>query len=410
MSGTERVWVRPTFDGHRVTTLELFFDLVFVFAITQVTQFMAVDLSFKSAVRGLIILGVLWFEWCAYSWLGNQAKADEGVVRLALLVAMAAVFIAALAIPDAWNHVEGGLNASLVIALAVTVVRGLHLGVYWIAAGDDRGLKKQLLITMPPMIAAMSCLIAGALVGGAWQSAFWVAALVIDYGGMYFGGTEGWRVISAAHFAERYGLIVMIAIGESIVAVGVGVHGTLTWPVVAAAIAAFVICVCLWWTYFDVVALVAERVLHKKEGAERSRMARDSYTYLHFPMVVGIIYLALGFKKVLQYVSDSSHYELHEALQGIGLYALYGGTALYLFAHIAFRLRNVRTLNKQRLVVAIVVVALIPVGAHVPALAAIWILAGLLAVTVTYEANRFRESRHQVRHGETLGGLDLRRE
>lgn len=407
MSGTERVWVRPTFDGHRVTTLELFFDLVFVFAITQVTQFMAMDLSFKSTVRGLIILGVLWFEWCAYSWLGNQAKADEGVVRLAMLLAMGAMFIAAIAIPDAWNHVTTGLNTSLVVAVSVTIVRFLHLGVYWIAAGNDNGLKKQLLKTVPTLVLALSCLIAGALIGGVWQSAFWVAALIIDYVGIYVNGADGWRVISAAHFSERYGLIVLIAIGESIVSVGVGVQGALTWSVLAAAVAAFVICMCLWWTYFDVVALVAERVLHKKEGAERSRMARDSYTYLHFPMVVGIIYLALGFKKVLHQVSDTSHYELADPIHGIALYALYGGVALYLLAHIAFRLRNIGTLNRQRLVLCAVILLLIPVASHIPAVAAIWLLAGLLAVTVTYEANRFRQSRQQVRHGESLGGLDL---
>lgn len=406
MSSQSRVWVRPTEDGHRVTTLELFFDLVFVFAFTQVTQFMAVDFDFRSMVRGLIMLAVLWFAWCSYSWLGNQAKADEGVVRVGMLAAMASMFVAALAIPEAWSDADKALNASLVVAICVAIVRFVHLAVYWIAANGDRGLHRQLLLTAIPVTINCSLLIAGALIGGATQSLLWIAALLVDYIGIYIVGAKGWRLISAAHFAERYGLIIIVALGESLISVGLGVYGSLSWSVIVAALAAFTITVCMWWTYFDVVAIVAERVLHHKQGEERARMARDSYTYLHFPMIVGIIYLALGFKKVLNYVSDETHYALSDPIHGVGLYTLFGGVALYLFAHTAFRLRNIGTVNRQRLVVAIVVVALIPVANHLPALASICILAGLLAAVVIYEANRFSDIRREIRHGDALGGLD----
>jgi low temperature requirement protein LtrA len=406
MATAERMWVRPTNDGHRVTTLELFFDLVFVFGFTQVTQFIATDLDFRSVVRGSIMLAVLWFAWCCYSWLGNQAKADEGVVRLALLTSAAAMFIAALAIPDAWNGSEGGFNASLLIAVAVTVVRLVHLGVYWIAAVDDAGLRRQLRVTSVPGVLACALLIGGALAGGSMQTVLWGTALVVDYAGIYLVGAEGWRVISPVHFAERYGLIIIVALGESIISVGLGIYGSLSWAVVAAALAAFVITVCMWWMYFDVVALVAERALHHKQGVDRSKMARDSYTYLHFPMVVGIIFMALGFKKTLTYVSDETHYELTEALHGIALYALFGGVALYLLAHVAFRLRNIGTLNRHRLALVAAITALVPVGAHMPALASIWVIAGLLSITVAYETNRYRDARREVRHGGAAGGLE----
>src|ERR671917_2542203 len=127
-----RRWARvlPTAEGHGVTTLELFFDLVFVFAITQVTAFMADDIGWRSALRGLVLLALLWFAWSSYAWLGNQVHADEGVVRAALLVAMAALFLVALAIPEAWGDEGGGLSAPVVLAVCLAVVRLGHLSVY----------------------------------------------------------------------------------------------------------------------------------------------------------------------------------------------------------------------------------------------------------------------------------------
>lgn len=401
-----RVWVRPTSDDHRVTTIELFFDLVFVFAFTQVTSFMATDFDLKNAWRGLIMLAVLWFPWTAYSWLGNHARADEGMMRVVLLLSMAAMFVAALAIPQAWEHEVHGLNASLIIAICIAFVRIGHLIVYRIAAGDDRELQRTLLKASIPGVTACALLIVGGVLRDGGQSACWIAALIIDYTGIFAASSSGWRVISAAHFAERYGLIVMIAIGESIVSVGVGVQNEpITWPVIVAALSALTIAACLWWTYFDVVALVAECVLQSKTGGDRTRMGRDSYTYLHFPMVVGIIFLSLGFKKVLTIVSHNSHYELHDALSTSGALALYGGVALYLFAHIAFRLRNVHSVNKQRLALAIFVLVLLPYAMHVPAIVAVATLAILLVVVVSFEATRFSQSRREIRNSESLGHL-----
>jgi low temperature requirement protein LtrA len=381
-----------------VTTLELFFDLVFVFAITQVTALMADDLSLRGAVRGLVLIALLWWAWCSYAWLGNQAQADEGVVRAAMVGAMMAMFAVALSIPEAWSDREGGVFAPLVLAIALGVVRMGHLAVYSVAALGDRALQRQVLRTAFPVGAALVLLVVGALVGGRAQTGLWLLALAVDYTGVYAVGVSGWRLPAPAHFAERHGLIMIIALGESIVSIGVGVSQLpLTWPILLAAGLGLAVTVALWWAYFDVVSLVAERVLAGQQGTERARLGRDSYTYLHFPMIVGVIYLALGMKKVLEYVGDTDSHPLSDPLPTVALLAMYGGVAAYLLGHIGFRLRNVGSVNRPRLVVAIGLLALTPLAAALPALGSLALLAAVLVGMIGYEVVRYAEARAAVR-------------
>jgi low temperature requirement protein LtrA len=390
-------WIRPTDEHSGVTTLELFFDLVFVFAITQVTALMADDLGWRGALRGLVLLALLWWAWCSYAWLGNQARADEGVVRAAVIVAMAALFLVALAIPGAWGDEGGGVSAPVLLAGCLAVVRLGHLAVYVVAAGGDAALRRTVLRTAVPVAVAAVLLVAGAVLGGAAQTALWALALLIDYSGVYlFGG--GWRLPAPGHFAERYGLIVIIALGESLIAVGVGAGDLpVTGPTIAAALLGLVVSLALWWLYFDVVAPVAERVLRRAQGQERVRLARDSYTYLHFPMVAGIIYLALGLKKVAQYVSDAEHHALTDPLTGTPLWALYGGVAAYLLAHLAFRERNIGSVNVPR-AVTVVVLLLAPLAVGpLPALAQLGVLAAVLVALIGFEVVRYAEARAAVR-------------
>ena len=396
---TRALAVRPTEATHRVTTLELFFDLVFVFAITQVTALMAVDPTGRGLGRGLVLLALLWFGWSSYAWLGNQAQADEGLLRLAMVVVMGALFVVALAIPESFTDRPGGLFAPFVLAACYTVVRAAHLLVYLVAAGDDHGLRRQLLVAAVPTAVACSLLVAGGAVGPPWQSALWALALVVDYSGVWLGGTEGWRLRSPGHFAERHGLIVIVALGESIVAIGLGVADEpVTGWVIVAAMLGLGVSVALWWMYFDVVALVAERVLAKLEGEPRTRLARDSYTYLHFPILVGIVYLALGMKKVLGYVADPERYGLSESLPWVPAVALYGGALLYVVALSALRRRNIGLWNRQRLVVAAALVLLLPAATAVPAIAALAVLAGLLLGLIAFEVLAMGEAREAVRH------------
>jgi low temperature requirement protein LtrA len=392
-----RTHIVPTGEQHAVTTLELFFDLVFVFAFTQVTAFMADDLGVRGVLRGLVLFALLWFVWCSYTWLGNQARADEGVVRLAMIVAMGATFLVALAIPEAWGDEGGGISAPVVLAVALAVVRVVHLGVYAVAALGDAGLRSQLVRTALPVGTAVTLLVLGAVIGGPTQTVLWAVALAVDYTGVYLSGTD-WRLPAPGHFAERYGLIVIIALGESIIAVGVGVADLpLTVPTIAAAGLGLLVSVALWWAYFDVVAPVAERELRRREGVERVRLARDSYTYLHFPMVAGVIYLALGVKKVAEYVGDESHHTLTDPLPSTALWALYAGVGTYLVAHLGFRLRNVGSINRPRAVVAVVLLVAPLAVQSLPALAALAVLAAVLVALIAFEVVRYADARAAVR-------------
>ena len=382
-----------------VTPLELYFDLVFVFGLTQVTALIATNPTGQGLLRGLLVLGLLWWSWVGYAWLGNVVRADEGTARIAMLAAMAAMFVMALAIPEAFDDLPGGLPGPVVVGLCYFSFRALHLLLFWIISSDDEGLRRQVIRFAPSMIGGTALLLVASALDGPAQTAMWALALLADYGGTMLAGASGWRLRSASHFAERHGLIVIVALGESIVAIGVGIAGLpISWPVLAAAVLGLGLSAALWWVYFDVTSLIAERALAEARDADRARLARDAYSYLHLPMITGVVLVALGVEKVLEYVGDGEHHDLAEALTGLPLYALYGGVALYLLGHAAFKLRATHILSSQRLVVAAVTLALIPIATQVPALAALTLLSITVVGLVAYETLRFADDRERIRH------------
>jgi low temperature requirement protein LtrA len=385
----------------RVTPIELFFDLVFVFGITQVTELMAHDLTIHGLVRGMLVLTLLWWCWVGYAWLGNVVQADEGLGRVAMFGAMAAMFIMALTVPEAFHDIPGGLEGPVVLALAYLAVRMLHLAIFWLAADGDSGLRRQLIRFAPSVIGSTALLLVASQLEGSVQTWVWFAVIVVDLGGTILAGASGWRLNSAAHFAERHGLILIIALGESIVAIGQGVGSLpIDLPIIAASILGLTVAGCVWWAYFDVLAIVAERALRKAQGEERARLARDAYSYLHLPMIAGIVLFALGMKKVMEYVGDESHHTLSEPLAVLPLSAMLGGVALYLFAHVAFRYRTWRHVFWRRLLVGGILVVSIPFAAHVPALAALAWLALVMVALIAFETITRAEYREQVRHEE----------
>jgi len=399
MSRSRRIRVEAVRENATVTPIELFFDLVFVFALTQVTAFMADHLSWHGLLQGVLIIGLLWWSWVGYAWLGNVVRADEGAARMTMFAAMAAMFVLALTIPEAFDDLPGGLPGPVVLALCYLAFRLLHLTLFWIIARGDSGLRRQLLRFTPAVLGATAVLLVAARFDGPTQTALWALALLIDYGGTFLGGASGWRIRSARHFAERHGLIIIVALGESIVAIGVGVAALpISWPIVVASVLGLVLSAALWWAYFDVTSLMAERALATEADASRAGMARDAYSFLHLPMIAGVVLLALGLKKVLEYVGDTAHHELSDALTGVGLYALYGGVALYLLAHVGFTLRTVRALNIPRVLTAVAVLALLPVAAQLPALAAVAVLSAVTAALVAVETLRLADVRNQLRH------------
>ena len=372
---------QPTDAEKSVAPLELFFDLVFVFALTQVTALMSKDPTWEALAQGLLVLAALWWAWGAYAWLTNYIEAERDLERILLIAVMAAFLVAALAVPEAFG------DYALLFACAYAVVRWLHIFIFAEANDDvDAGMAiRRLARTAIP---GPALLIVAAFLDGTAQAALWVLALSIDFGGPYVFGVSGFRV-SAGHFAERFALIIIIALGESIVAVGAGVSGDLTAGVVAAGVLGLVVAAGLWWAYFDVVALVAERHFRQATGESRLKMARDSYSYLHLPMIAGIVLVALGVKKTIGGVD--------KPLETVPAVALFGGIALYYAGHIGFRLRNVRTLNRQRLVALLISLALIPVAIEVDALLSLTLAASLTSSLIAYEAIRFAEARRRVR-------------
>ena len=367
----------------KVTPLELFFDLVFVFAITQVTAMLAHDPTWAGLGRGLLVLANLWWAWAAFSWLTNTIDPDHGATRLAMIGASAAALIASLAVPGAFGR------DALAFGLAYTAVRVLHV-VLFILATPDREVRGAIERMAPGFLISSGLIVAAAGFHGGARTELWCLALLVHVVGLWVVGVRGWKVY-AGHFAERHGLIVIIALGESIVSVGVGAAGhRVDAPIIATAVLGVALAAAIWWSYFDVAAIVAERRLRRAEGDERARIARDSYTYLHLPMVAGIVLLALGIKKTAPHTG--------EALGAVPAFCLCGGVAMYLLAHVAFRLRNVHTLNRRRVVAAAVCLALFPVSTAVPALVALALVTAVLCTLIAYESVRYAGARERIRH------------
>lgn len=374
-----------------MTPLELFFDLVFVLALTQCTTLIVRTPTWEGVLKGLLVLGVLWWSWTGYAWLTSVVDPEEGSVRLAMFAAMAAFLVAALCVPGAFG------SEALLFACAYAVVRAAHIALFMIASRDDAGLRHSVLGLAASTAIGVGLLVAAAFASGALQLGLWGLALVLDLGGPLVFGIEGWKLVPG-HFAERHGGIVIIALGESIVAIGIDARATIGAGVVLAAVLGIVVVAALWWAYFDVVAIVAGRRLARaREGRERNQIARDSYSYLHLPMVAGIALIAVGLKRTLLAVDDP--------LKLVPAAALLGGAAVYLLAHVAFRLRNMRSLSTRRLVAAIVLLALVPAGATLPALATLGILAAVLVALIAYEALRYADVRERVRHQPVGGGV-----
>jgi low temperature requirement protein LtrA len=367
----------------RVAPLELFFDLVFVFAVTQVTQLMSHHPTWEGLGQGMLVLIALWWCWGAYAWLTNYIAADEGVERLLMFGVMGAILIAALAVPDAFGE------HALLFGVAYAVARWLHIFI-WAEANDDVDTGQAIRRLARTALPGPALLIAAGLVDdGTLRAALWIVGLSIDYAGPYVYGVSGFRV-SAGHFAERFSLIVIIALGESIVAIGTGVRSELGAGVLAGAALGLVVACGLWWAYFDVVAVVAERRFRRMPADLRVRIARDSYSYLHLPMIAGIVLVALGVKKSLVHVD--------EPLDTVPAVALFGGIALYYAGHVAFRLRNLGTVNRIRLTALLASLALILAGREVDALVAVALAAALTSSVIGYEAIHFREARYRIRH------------
>jgi low temperature requirement protein LtrA len=381
-----------------VTPLELFFDLVFVFALTQVTAFMADELSWHGILRGALVMMLLWWAWTGYAWLASVASAEERPIKLVLLTGMAAMFVLALCIPEAFDDLPGGLTGPVVLAICYLLFRVMHFVMFLIIAREDAGLRSQLLRFAPSVFISSMVLLVASQFEGWLQTGLWMLALVADYLGTALAGFSGWRLPAPGHFSERHGLIIIVALGESFVAIGVGVaQEPISWVIVIASVLGLILASALWWAYFDVSALLGEHALATEPVETRARLARNAYSFAHLPLVLGIVLVAFGLKEVLLYVSDSSEHSLTDPLPGVALAALVGGVVLYLLGHVVFKWLTVHTVSVVRLAAAGALLLTIPLIAGQPALVQLGIVAFLVACAVLVESVLFAESRRKIR-------------
>ena len=386
-SETQRLRLGATLrQEDRVLPLELFFDLVFVLALTQCTTLMSDNPTWEGLGQGMLVLALLWWSWVAYAWLTSLVNPEEGGVRIALFAAMASFLIGAICVPEAFG------SLATEFAIAYGAVRFAQIFLMAIAGRDDPSLRRSVTGLGIGTAIGVTLLIAGSFLDPGLQAAVWGLALVLDMSEPYFFGAEGWRLVPG-HFAERHGLIVIIALGESIVAIGVGAGTELTWGIAAAAALGIGLAAALWWTYFDIVALVsARRLVRAPEGKVQNELARDSYSYIHFLIVAGIVLLALGLKKALGHPSDP--------LADTPAFALVGGIAVYLLGLVAFRYRHIRSINRHRFALAVLLFALFPLALEVSALVMLVLLNLALWTMIGYETRGYGEDRAEVRHGD----------
>jgi low temperature requirement protein LtrA len=370
-------------EERRTGFLELFFDLVFVFAITQVVTLIIEDTSAAGFGRSALVLGMVWWAWSGYAWMTNAIDVDRVGVRVLFLLGMLGSLLMALAVPDAYQD-EG-----VWFAIAYVAVRVLNVVLYDTGLRGDPAHRAAFRRLAPWFLVAPAVALAGGFADGDVRVALWALSLTLDVVGTLTVGRSGFRV-SPAHFAERYGLFVIIALGESVVAVGLAAADLERDALFVATVAvAFAGVAALWWAYFDWPQLAAERRLRREPDATRGPLARDLYTFFHFPLVLGIIFYAVAAKKTLAHPD--------EPLSTAGRWALGIGVASYLAAFALQRYRAVRVVAWERLAGGAAAVGLVVLLRDLDAVGLLAIVVGLLVLVTAVEATRLREIRSSVR-------------
>ncbi|WP_431943693.1 low temperature requirement protein A [Micromonospora marina] len=401
--------VRSAAPGSRTTRLELFYDLVFVFAFLTVTTLTASELTPANLYRFLLVLALLWWSWTGFARMGNFFRADQGALPLVGVVTVAATFLLVLSAPSAFEDRPGGLPGPLVFAACYFVIRMAQLTVFgWVDRADPARRRRLLLRAALPAVATVLLVIAGTVPERLPQERFaiplqlalWTLALLVEYVGGVTLARQWWVVVSAGHWAERHALIVLVALGESIIALGLGPkHGLpLTGPVAVSALLGIVIVAALWWAYFDTLAFALEQALHHaRDQAARVRMTRDVYTFMHLPMVAGIILYALGLKDLLAEAADPRTPPGGLPLGDFWGAILFGGVALYLLSLAGCWWLALREVHRPLLLTVLALAVAGPFVFRVPELYALAALAVITSVGVAWETRSEDGGRRRVR-------------
>jgi low temperature requirement protein LtrA len=367
----------------RVSPIELFFDLIFAFAFTQVTTLWLEHPTWGGLGQGLVILALLWWVWASYAWLTNTADAQASIVWAVMLFATACLFVAALATPTAFTRHGALFGVALFAVISAFVV------LYALVSKPQRDLLAAVLRMARTELPAAALLLGASFAPAVWRAGLWALAVVVGLFGPNLNGLSGWRVYPA-HFAERHGLILIIAIGESLAAIGFGAQGTpLDTPVIVAAVLGLVVAACFWLAYFDFASSGIESLLTQRQGTERAALARDAYTYWHLPMAGGILLFAFAMRSMLAHVGSG--------LRLIPALALCCGPAIYLVAFVGLRWRVSRTLGRGRPIAAAACALLTPVPMYASALLGLALVTAVWLCLHAYELIWFREERARRR-------------
>ncbi|NHZ70471.1 MAG: hypothetical protein GWP18_02390 [Proteobacteria bacterium] len=374
--------------GRNASTLELFFDLVYVFAITQVVAAIHSEPTFLGLAKGAFLLALLWWTWSIYTWTTNWTGTDGALTKLFLLAAMGATLFMAVAVPDAFG------DGSSWFAISYFVVRILALGFYWVASKNFPVQRESFSTFFPMSFAAAALILIGGFLPGPWLWTLWIISALLDVVSAANAGRGTWA-IDAKHFAERMGLFIIIALGESVVGIGLTAAGVARDAAHTAAVAAaFVVAAGMWWSYFDRAAPYIERQFTAMADKARGRLARDAYSILHYPLVVGIVFFAVAAEDVVAHPD--------EALEAAARFALTGGVALVLLAVVAAAYRAGRTVSPERTTAAALIFGAGLVGGSLTGLGLTALVAVVLVSALTWEHVRHPRPHEQAPISETV--------
>ncbi|PGH45056.1 Low temperature requirement protein LtrA [Micromonospora sediminicola] len=391
----------------RVDKFEIFFDLVFVVSFFIITRATAANVTVRELLHALLVLAVLWWCWVVHSAVAARLRLGEGFVPILMVIGMVALFTFALALPQTFGDLRQGSAGPMLVTVSYVVIRIVHTALYWYATRGDPPARRKVWVFAPEVLLSTSLLLVAALLPprvdpevGPWlRDGLWIAVVVIQYSSGLLAGTDGWKITSAEHWTERYDLILIIALGESVISVGVGgnlLGKAVTWPAIPAAIFGILFVAALWWAHFDMIGPAARIALHAAQGHPRVAMARDAYAYLYLPMIAGVILFAIGAEELVRTVTDPVGGSMERG-HGPAVPLLFGGVMIYFAANMAFQWRTLRTLSWTRVGALAALAVALPFGRHLPALGALGLLTVICVALVAVELVVFADARAALR-------------
>ncbi|KAB1907198.1 low temperature requirement protein A [Micromonospora sp. AMSO31t] len=398
----------PIAPAARVDKFEIFFDLVFVVSFFIITRATAANVTGRELLHAMLVLAVLWWCWVVHSVVASRLRLGEGFVPALMVIGMIALFTFALALPQTFGDLQQGTAGPMLVTVSYVVIRAVHLSLYVYATRGDPAGRRKLWQFVPEVLITTCLLLVAALLPprvadpelGLWlRDGLWIGVVVVQYAGGLLSGTKGWQVTSAEHWTERYDLILIIALGESVISVGVGgnlIGKPVTWPAIPAAIFGILFTAALWWAHFDMIGPAARIALHAAEGHPRVAMARDAYAYLYLPMIAGVILFAIGAEELVRTITDPVG-GVAERGHGPAVPLLFAGVMIFLAADMAFQLRTLKTVSWTRVGALAALAVGLPVARDLPVLAALGLLTAICVALVAVELVLMADARTALR-------------